>query len=559
MKHAQLHIAHALCLLAALNLPAAVRYVDINSASPTPPYTNWSTAATTIQDAVDWSGQLAHDTVLVTNGIYQTGAAWATLGGFGSSGMSNRVAIKRPMTVRSVNGPEVTMIVGYQSPGATDGDSAVRCVFLTSGAVLAGFTLTNGTTRGLASVDEGAGGGVLCVSATAVVSNCVLVGNSAAYRGGGSFRGTLKKCTLKDNSVWDVGGGVYSGTLNNCVLMGNRAGYDGGGAAGGFNDVCVINDCILIGNRAAYGGGAASTGSGRSDNVRLNRCLVISNSASTTGGGVYLGTLTNCVLLGNSAGRGGGAAGEWFEPFRLSSLNNCTLMGNSGSSCGGVYRGTLKNCIAYYNTAFTSGENYDATSTLSYSCAIPLPLSGAANITNAPLFVDEAGGDLRLQSNSPCINAGLTVGGLGTIDLDGNPRVAGLKVDIGAYEFQGAGLSDFTDWLWQHGLRTDGSSDYSDSDSDLLNNWQEWIAGTVPTDASSVLRLFSPSNGESSVTVSWQSVSNRTYFLERATNFGATSSFSLLTSNIVGHAGATSFTDTNASGPGPFFYRVGVQ
>src|SRR6185503_18260603 len=93
------------------------------------------------------------------------------------------------------------------------------------------------------------------------------------------------------------------------------------------------------------------------------------------------------------------------------------------------------NCIVYLNTA-GAGANYDSSSILNYSCTTPLPTNGIGNITNAPLFMDLASGNLRLQSNSPCINAGLNALALAGPDLDGNPRMADGAVDIGAYEFQ---------------------------------------------------------------------------------------------------------------------------
>jgi hypothetical protein len=49
--------------------------------------------------------------------------------------------------------------------------------------------------------------------------------------------------------------------------------------------------------------------------------------------------------------------------------------------------------------------------------------------------VNLAGGNFRLQTNSPCINAGNNTYVSTAIDLDGDPRVVGDLVDVGAYEF----------------------------------------------------------------------------------------------------------------------------
>jgi hypothetical protein len=337
------------------------------------------------------------------------------------------------------------------------------------------------------------------MSTNAFLTNCTLAGNWAT-NGSGAYGGTLYHCSLSNNFAPGGGGGAFGATLYSCALTGNAA-ESGAGAA-----QCTLFNCTL------------------------------SDNSATTGGGADSSILYNCTLTGNSAGYSGGgvSGGDYYYP---STLYNCIVLSNSAAS----------------------GSNYNSGCDLNYCCTIPLPVGGAGNITNDPAFIDPSAGNLRLQPSSPCINAGNNAYVGTPTDLDGNPRIVNGTVDIGAYEFQGfSGLTGFHDWLAQYGLPTDGSADYVDSDKDGMNNWQEWIAGTNPTNAASVLRLLTPSSAGTNITISWQSSLGIGYFLQRSTNLGLPASFLPLATNLPGQVGTTYFADTNVAAGLHLFYRVGV-
>jgi hypothetical protein len=206
------------------------------------PYSSWATAATNIQAAVDAAS--VGDTVWATNGVYEFGGRLAP---GETTGLTNRVVVDKPVVVRSVNGPEVTVIRGYQAPGVTNGPGAIRCVYLANGASLIGFTITRGATLSGGENDVSKiGGGIWAESANALIRNCIITRNSAFAGGGGVYRGTLNNCALTANSAWS-GGAAAFGTLNNCTVTGNSAAR-GGGTLG-----ASLNNCILFYNQAPLG------------------------------------------------------------------------------------------------------------------------------------------------------------------------------------------------------------------------------------------------------------------------------------------------------------------
>jgi hypothetical protein len=535
-----------------------IHYVSLTSATPVPPYTNWPTAATNIQDAVDISnpGEL----VLVTNGVYRSGSRIV----FGNEG--NRVVIDKALTVQSVNGPSATSIVG-PSPAAL----GARCVYLTNGAFLSGFSLSNGVTRSTGDIiKEQSGGGVWCESSSAILSNCVIANNYAYQGGGGAYQGTLINCTLTKNQAFIEGGGADRAMLGNCLLSSNSVVQGSGGGGAHFG---TLSNCLLIANSAGSGGGAysntvfnctfisntASFGGG-AYGAALSRCMLTGNRATFSGGGMYGGSVNNSLLASNVAMLYGGGADGGNVSF---TMNNCTVVGNiATNSGGGVFVGfsdAVYNSIIYYNLAFTDTNAADTHGTPIYYCCSPTA-AGARNLTNPPVFVDFAGGNYRLQTNSPCINSGKNSYVPPGPDLDGNPRIVGGTVDIGAYEFPTPTSVISYAWLQQFGLATDGSADFTDSDGDGMSNYKEWRCQTSPIDPTSALRILSVvPNGTNGNIVTWQSVEGLLYYLQRSSaSTNGQFVFSPIKTNIVGLPGTTSYTDKTATGAGPYFYRIQV-
>ncbi len=445
------------------------------------------------------------------------------------------------------------------SGGATYSSALTNCTlsgnWSTNGGgaafgMLVGCTLTNNS--------AGNGGGA-CSNR---LIGCLLINNKAITNGGGTFFCTLSNSTLSANSAFGsgftMGGGAYGGMLYSCVVSNNYAVHGGGVASN------CLTGCILFSNTAADGGGAFSS--------TLNSCILTNNTASSQGGGSYGGVLNGCVLNGNRVSMyGGGAEGgnlnncllihnSIYGPSGAATAadncnsTNCTIIEDFGAGGGGPASGTSVNCII-----IPVGPARGVGGTILNCCIYEPGISpGASWITNDPAFVNRDGGDYHLQSNSPCIDAGNNAYTNSITDLDGRPRVVNGTVDIGAYEFQGTNLEPFVVWLDQYGLPDDGSADYADSDGTGMNNWQKWIAGLNPTNIASVLALKPPAVTVSNATITWSSVTNRTYYVQRSSNLSQ-SSFSSIQSNIVGQINTTSYTDTNAVGSGSFFYRVGVQ
>ncbi len=120
-----------------------------------------------------------------------------------------------------------------------------------------------------------------------------------------------------------------------------------------------------------------------------------------------------------------------FSQNESSIYKNLTVTKNTKGFFNGPSNnsGIIYNSIIWGNTAFSESDYYQP----SFYYSNLQTAKGGTNISADPLFLD-SNNNFRLATSSPSINTGNNDYVSSTYDLDGNARIYGSAVDMGAYE-----------------------------------------------------------------------------------------------------------------------------
>ena len=387
-----------------------------------------------------------------------------------------------------------------------------------SSCLLTGFTITNGFAPGHEPGNYGHGGGIRGNSTQATIISCRIIANESDWEGGGveSFSGYLRDCVISNN-IGRQGGGIEGGsaTFENCIISNNTGTTYGGGAvrsSGKFINCWVVNNHSSGGPYNVGGGGFMDCGG-----LVIN-CVIANNSANDDGGGMYecSAQVLNCTIFGNTAGgRGGGLCfneKSYRAPYSI--LANNIIYGNSATGGGNQIALLTADYPYIVRLRYSNVEGGQAGVYVDTDCTF---IWGQGCISSTPKLADPDGADnnpstwedndFRLQSDSPCINAGkyaymlnyLPKYGLGSNilpiwDMDSNCRLIGSEVDMGCYEhnstqdYDGDLLADTEEVL----IATDPN--HVDSDGDSRFDGVEVYSGTDPLQQESEIVWDVPNN-----------------------------------------------------------------
>lgn len=249
---------------------------------------------------------------------------------------------------------------------------------------------------------------------------------------------------------WHMGFTIQHGETADTVIQGftirNGYSFNGAGMNVFNNSSPTVRHCVFENNYAACWGGAVFYSGSASMHPVFSDCVFDNNESAAEGGAVF--GLTGSASFVNSrftnnAANAGGVFFTWGSNDAPSIVNS-TIVGNAADVASALYTNNLKvsNSIIWDNTGAPQAIWTPASHTASVKYSIVQGgLAGDGNIAAAPQFVDDAAGDFHLAPGSPGIDAGdpAMKDVPGVVDPDGDPRVFGAAVDMGADEFRKTG------------------------------------------------------------------------------------------------------------------------
>lgn len=511
---------------------------------------------------------LVQDTLTGTNvwavdasGLWTDAASWSggTVPGFSGGGGSRDVAIfSTALTANRIITVDANRNIGdiiFANPA----NQAA-----TSNSTSVGYTLSGGSLKlsngSVIQVTDQSGTNTTTIDSDVIVQDD---GGSATFRNdavgdksGLSISGAISGNSVAGETTTIYLDGVSTASGNNQTLRNNTVGVISDGTAGG-NVKLVKNGTGLwsVGLTSTYTGGfevnAGTVRYNSSGTVGFGKgTITIADGVTFSHANNGAMTITNDVVVNGNVTFSGQDNFVWSGAMDFSSAVRTITMGNAGNSTNVVFSGQIFNgglIKAGAGSLILSGTNIYSGSTVVSNGTLTAAADGALGTGNVTVL----GGATLTLSATNCINDSarlvLATNAVLNLNFAGTDTVAGISLNggttwlpFGSYsttQLSALGRGSYTgsgrllvegfasdpantpySWLAQYGLTNFNADAVADADGDGILTWQEYIAGTNPTNPASCLRITAGSATSQGTVIRWSSASNKLYSLSMTTN-----------------------------------------